>query len=73
MRLRLGTLSLAQRSGCSRRHLTKSGIGMSQATSWCRQTAADDSLRRIFVVRLSGVLHTALALRQYKCLAGLQV
>ena len=40
---------------------------MFQATSWCRQTAADDSLRRIFVLRLSDVLYTAFALRQHTC------
>src|SRR5262245_50377712 len=63
MRLRLGTLPLARRSGCSRRHLTKSGprdvLGRRAER---RQTAADYSLRRIFVLPLSVVLHTALAL-----------
>ena len=32
-----------------------------------RQTAADHSLRRIFVLSLTGVLHTVLALRQHIC------
>jgi hypothetical protein len=41
-----------------------SGIEMSQAPTRCRQTAAESSLRRIFVLPPNGVLHTALALRQ---------
>ena len=45
-----------------------SGSRLGHAASCCPQTAAEDSLRRIFVLPLSGVLHTALALRQHNCL-----
>ena len=38
-------------------------MGLAHAASCCPQTAADDSLRRIFELPPSGVLHTALDLR----------
>jgi len=68
MRLRLGTLSLSRRSGFSQRHLTMSGICVALQPSCFQQTAAGDSLRRIFVPPVNGVLHTALAPRQHNCL-----
>ncbi len=50
MRLRLGTLSLTQRSGLRERHLTMSNGRMHHASSCFGQTAAERSLRRIFVL-----------------------
>lgn len=68
MCLRLSTLSLSRRSGSSEGHLTMSGSGGCGPPSCRRQAAAESSLRHIFVLPLSGVLHTALTLRQHKCL-----
>jgi len=45
-----------------------SGICVALQPSCFQQTAAGDSLRRIFVPPVNGVLHTALAPRQHNCL-----
>ena len=71
MRLRLDALPLARRSGiCGGLRQAKSGDPVIPPPSFREQTAAETSLRRIFVLPLNGMLHTVLDLRQRNCLSG---